>query len=290
MYASNGNRLTPVQEQLVHWINEREIVRYKKEKGWPKPWTEDPTIRSTYFCNVHREDDKVTRWIRENIPLQDDFGMHEWRMMVARMINWPETLAQLDLLSIKPEQTSEEVYLYLFDVLAARARNGLKVWGSAYVVTTCGARMDKAQYACEALRGAFNARPICQPPYTLANAHSQIQRHQGFASFMAAQVVADLKNTEGHPLRDAEDWATWSSYGPGSLRGLNWFFYGHKDGADGKKVTPKDYPNLVWTAHSMIERDIPEMCMQDFQNCLCEFDKYMRVSTGAGRSKRNYNG
>ena len=84
--------------------------------------------------------------------------------------------------------------------------------------------MSKLDYACEVLGRAFAHPPNCTGP-TLREAHSAIQSSQeGFASFMAAQVVADLKNTLGHPLQDASDWHSFSAYGPGSLRGLSWYF------------------------------------------------------------------
>jgi hypothetical protein len=31
------------------------------------------------------------------------------------------------------------------------------------------------------------------------------------------------------------------------------------------------------------------MCMQDWQNVMCEFDKYMRVKLGQGRPRAGYN-
>jgi len=58
--------LTDNQEQLIYWINERENIRLKKEAGESPPWSSNPVMQVTYFCNVNREDDKVTKWIRDN--------------------------------------------------------------------------------------------------------------------------------------------------------------------------------------------------------------------------------
>jgi hypothetical protein len=54
------------KHKFIYWIKERETVRNLKEMGLPKPWSIDPVFQVTYFCNVNREHDKVTRWIREN--------------------------------------------------------------------------------------------------------------------------------------------------------------------------------------------------------------------------------
>jgi len=250
-----------------------------------KPWTEDPTLQTVYFCNVHREDDKVTQWIRNNIPYQED-GLHEWRMMVARMFNWPPTLKAMDLIAFSTKLEEKIVYGRLISTINSIRESGEKVWGNAYVVTTCGKRMDKGEYCSQALGAAFANPPHVAPNSTLAAAHKLIMQYQGFASFMAAQVVADLKNTIDHPLEGAEDWYSWSAPGPGSIRGLNWFFYDDKFG----KVSPKRFNHYITLAWEMLKGHVMLLCMQDFQNCLCEFDKYMRVSTGAGRSKRKYNG
>jgi hypothetical protein len=61
-----------------------------------------------------------------------------------------------------------------------------------------------------------------------------------------------------------------------------------------ERVTPgMFYENMLWLRRRVddnVSTAVPALCAQDLQNCLCEFDKYMRVSTGAGRSKRKYNG
>jgi hypothetical protein len=54
---------------------------------------------------------------------------------------------------------------------------------------------------------------------TLAVAHRKLSELEHFGSFMAAQVVADLKYTP--MLRRASDWHNWAASGPGSIRGLN---------------------------------------------------------------------
>jgi hypothetical protein len=121
-------------------------------------------------------------------------------------------------------------------------------------------------------------------PRTLAAAHAFLMQLEGFGSFMAAQVVADLKNTEGHPLSFAPDWWNWSAPGPGSLRGLKWLGTPVIRGISYEEIIKE----LHYKVHELVYPI--HMCEQDLQNCLCEFDKYMRVQTGTGRSKRNYDG
>ena len=78
-------------EHLAYWIEERERIRELKEAGAPKPWSEDAIFQTTYFCNVRREDDKVTKWVRKNWPCGGSVGL----VVLARMFNLPEHLEEL---------------------------------------------------------------------------------------------------------------------------------------------------------------------------------------------------
>lgn len=247
-------------------------------------------MQKTYFCNVHRENDKVTKWIRENwTPAVIGWEDYEYAMVLARFINWPDTLGKFrpsgsPLYDLRPESINR--------VMGQEQLYG-KVWGNAYVVTTHGIPMDKIDYltdrilpAAYKLLGAGRWRTLYQGTQrTLAQHHGVLMQLEGLGSFMAAQVIADLKNTVGHPLQDAPDWWTWSAPGPGSMRGLNWFF--------GKRIPPSQYTaamdEVAYYIKDKID-DMPAISMQDLQNCLCEYDKYMRVKTNTGRLKRGYNG
>jgi len=277
----------PNRDKLMFWIQERYEVLQKKRRGEPAPWSTDPTFQSVYFCNVHREDDKVTQWIRREYlmavsnyaalggrgPLNTEFNM-----VMARLVNKTESLDKLRWPWLG------EVHDYAwrrFELVMAEAG----AWGSAYIVSTCGRAQPKHEYVQELLKEVLEQ--VAALPYTgtLANAHTLLVGVRGLASFMAAQVVADLKNTLGHILYTAPDWWTWCAAGPGSLRGMAWVL-----GVD--KVSTKEFNATIPQLHEWVSAEFSRarVCAQDLQNCLCEFDKYMRVSTGSGRSKRKYNG
>ena len=277
--GSNSTR-TP-QDELVYWINERERVRRKKESGASKPWSDDPVFQEVYFCNVHREHDKVTKWIRTNWshPAHPNFPL---AICVARIFNYPPTLTSFGF----PDVWDPEA---LRGVLLTREWKGMQTWSGAYLITTHGRKMSKVEYCVEILNAAHAADlsvplSMCE---TLEGAQRAIRQLEGFGSFLAAQVVADLKNTEGYHLRDAEDWWEFSAPGPGSLRGLGWFY--------GRATVPESqYDYLIRGVEEYVtprlNPEVGRLCAQDLQNCLCEFDKYMRVKTGSGRSKRRYEG
>ena len=278
------------KEMLAEWIVERENILARKSHGFNAPWTDNAVMQTTYFCNVHREDDKVTKWIRKR--WDDAHSMNavdiadvEANMCMARLVNRISSLESLDWPWDKwqPKRFQDVAEMY--------AREGDPFWGSAYVVTTHGQPIGKVGYVSGVLQEAFKQLPITNTAYTLTAYHKRLTALEGFGSFMAAQVVADLKNTDYHPLREARDWHTWSAPGPGSLRGLTWFFDAE---LKGKKVTPRTFGGYIREAWDWARPKLPpglrDLCMQDFQNCLCEYDKFMRVTTGTGKSKRKYRG
>ncbi len=49
------------------WMKERQAILLRRQAGLQKPWTDHPVMQTVSFCNVFREDDKTTIWLRENI-------------------------------------------------------------------------------------------------------------------------------------------------------------------------------------------------------------------------------
>jgi hypothetical protein len=166
------------------------------------------------------------------------------------------------------------------------------VFNPAYIVSTNGIAMPKPEYLAERVltplwenQGGLSAGPRRY----LSRYHTLLMQYQGLGSFMAAQVVADLKNTPFQPLREARDWWTWASPGPGSLRGMNRLL-----GNGGVKNLPRG-PSWLTRVQELREQlnearpaDWKLFCAQDVQNCLCEFDKYERVRLGEGVPKQRF--
>lgn len=264
----------------------------KKELGLPKPWSDNGVFQRTYFCNVRREDDRVTKFIRSFYSPHCGSPYLEYNLILARFLNWPPTLESIGFIgSHNPISLRED--------LESLALGG-KIWGGAYVITTHGIPMGKATYLChnvlegvsKAMRG--HSWPFTRGPHAIgagscSAAHRALQAFEGLGSFLAAQVVADLKNTPGYPLFNALDKKTFVAHGPGSLRGLSWFM-------NGATITPASFVQYFGSCRRYVDEHWNQTLMgdpidnQDLQNCLCEFDKFCRVSTGTGKSKRNYPG
>ncbi len=274
--------------EFVRFIEEREYARIVKEEAivlGPKQRKLDPIIAQYRFCNVRREDDAVTKWIDENIRLR--FGAHEhgwFPLIVARLFNLPESLSLITQMLLPFDEKG------IRKTLTAHKGFGGKVFNAAYIVSTNGRPGDKLDYVLRSvLRPIWQKRAAITASFkgaTLAEIHELLQAQNGLGSFMAAQVVADLKYTPAY--RAAEDWHTFAASGPGSRRGLNRVM---------DYPTDKPWRESPWRVCLADLRDqvlkrvkatLRDLHAQDIQNCLCEFDKYERARLGEGTPKQKY--
>lgn len=285
--------MTFEQELFVYWVNARYDIYCRKNEEKPKPWSEDPIFQRVYFTNIKREWDKTTKYIRNYWigPLHLLDTPDRWNLVpylvFARLINRPVTLGHFATFPKGFPSTWT-------DYLKELRNGGDQIFSGAYLITTCGVKMDKLDYVSRVCKDVWNQgwgdndiedirlEPYCQSWFR------RLSKVSGLGTFLAAQVIADLKNTVGHPLASAPDWWTFVAAGPGSKRGLNYFF-----GWDPERAMSDDrFKGLLLQAREIVEphlTDIPKLCNQDLQNCFCEFSKYVRVKNG-GRTKRNYGG
>lgn len=256
------------------------------------PWSDDPIFQKTPFCNVRREDDRVTRWIAENWrePHADDPDLW-FAMVVARFVNEPDTLAEIGY----PVPWDAQHFL---GVMAARGTRGAKLYREdAYMIWADNrpgrSGQPKQVYQAEEIFGPlWRDRKELRPRTgeTLASYHKRLGKYHGLGDgFMSAQVIADLKYVQ--PLLSAADWVTFAVSSPGSKRGLNRVLGRDKDAPWTEAAWRKEF-DKVW---GEIEPDLKDLGLgdlhaQDLQNCLCEWDKYERTRLGEGKSKRRFAG
>lgn len=272
-------------KRLTKFMKERHSIFVKKEiLKEPKPWTKDPILQNYRFCNVYRELDKVSEWISGHWVTPNRDNPDLWfGMAVARLINWPDSLEEIGFpVPWKPEK--------FITKLSKRMKNGEKVFTGAYMVRSF--KMDKVVYlANHTLTPMWKDRELLRPRWNecLRDFYGRLVRCHGLGSFMAAQIIADVK-FEG-ALKEAEDWWTFAASGPGSRRGLNRVL----GRALYENWKERDWHNELLslklkTDNFLKDNGMPRMCAQNLQNALCEFDKYERVRLGEGTPRSKYNG
>lgn len=282
--------------RLVAWIKERQAILERRRVGTraalgikdgQEVWTKDPILGAWKFCNVRREDDRVTRWIRDNWREPHRGEPDLWfAMVVARFVNWPDTLADLGYEWVVP--WTPERFLR---VMAERKTAKKKVYTGAYMVRADREHSDKAAYQeAVVFTPMWEARERLRPKPgdTLNSYHMLLGQFHGLGSFMAAQVVADLKYDDCLYL--AKDWIYFAASGPGSRRGLNRVLGRPID----SPWTEEDWRGWLTRLFNQVATEVSALLpgvlfhCQDLQNCLCEFDKYERVRLGEGKPRSRY--
>lgn len=272
---------------LMNFIRERHSAYENKRHGLPKPWSKDRIIQRYRFCNVYRELDTQTQWFALNWRNPNSQNSELWfASLVFRFINWSETATDIGFpVPWEPDRFKSAIKI--------RKESGKKVYSGAYMISTHGVQEEKRIYLAKSLSKIWDNRVHVRPRRgeLLEEFHERLMGCFDVGSFLAAQVVADIKYAEGSNLFFAKDWFSFAASGPGSRRGMSRVMnldIKHKWEENAWRLQMKE---LQAKMLPLVEKSgMANIHAQDLQNCLCEFDKYERVRLGQGFPKQRYNG
>ncbi len=266
-------------EGFYDYINERHAIYLKRFIGEPHPWTDDEILQTYSFCNVYRELDKVTVWIREN--WKEPYADHPnlpFAMAVARQINWPDTLQEIGF----PEHWNPE---RIKAIMQGRMDRKEKVYTGAYMLTgTLGG--TKVEQTIDKILTPLYENPPTIYKNSLEKTWAEYLPYAGFSGFMAYEVVTDLRHSKY--LENAEDIMTWANAGPGAKRGLNRIHGRLLEQTIKPRQLTIEMQELLDMAGDYIGSFLPDLEMREIEHCLCEYDKYERVRLGEGRPRAKY--
>ena len=280
MKIEQVKNLSPT-ERFLYWIQERESIRLKKEAGEPKPWTDDEILQTYKFCNVRRMDDRVSQWLWDNwYKVYKDHQNMLVACVLARYFNLPSTLEAIGF----PEKVDLKKIDRTLKIIKSR---GNKIFNGAYIVSTNGLEMDK----CECVLYNVVEPILFDPPKIDSNFIQKsvevLTEYWGVSTFMAGQVIADMRWAWSGKWIDKNQWA---AIGPGSRRGMNRLQERELKfplKQDQFLIELKEVVNLCKNKMPSI---VKKMEAIDYQNCCCEFDKYERCIWRQGKPKQRYCG
>jgi len=283
---------TLIESEVAEYFRtarERYRIMLRKNAGMPKPWSNDPVFQDWFFCNVFREDDKTTKWIKEHIrePHRNDSCVF-WMMVACRLFNKISTLEKL-------------LSAGVFDRWWDRTQAEVALEGTSPL---CGAGyMVHTPYGMAKLPGCLkliddaaqdNDRRIqlIQPGRTsLQEVFEMLLPADCFGPFMAYEIVTDLRHT--YLLENAPDIITWASPGPGACLGLS-RLVGEKVsyGSAADRAAAVDCMQQIVTAAGTYwwPNHWPHWEMRTVEHWLCEHAKYTKVAMLGKRMKRKYSG
>lgn len=298
---------------------QRQTIRVKKDMGLPKPWSDDKIWQSSYFCNVFKDTDKVSSFIIDNVIKKYEGNPRLYQAVIlARYLNWIPTLEII--LADERDILISGNWKWVHEICKKVKRDTGQIVGGAFVVNsmwTGGKCLTKVDYAAALIKVLENRHSEFYgylkdyDNSTLAGVNDMLRKIPGVGSFVAHQYAIDLTYCKSYVFQDEY---TWTSPGPGSLRGLRRILFGSPDATQGKYIkrdflrylrtiavmwseyiegTRDDWEyeldklrsSTVWTL-SMERYYYSEIKAHDVQHWLCEYDKYKR----GGSSKRRYDG
>ena len=262
---------------------ERERIRLSREAGQPAPWTEDPILANFYFCNVRREDDRTTRWLRElttELMARNATASHIIKAVTGfRWFNRIETGERIRHILLKQGWNEAGVRKAL--------AGGGQLWSGAYIIMPApGKAMPKMDGVC-ACMAALDSQAVARVASgrdSLEQTWLKLREYPGMGPFMAYEVISDLRWTM--VLRGATDIHSWANPGPGCVRGLQWVFEEKFN-----RTNPRTLAAMRdLLAHSRREEhwpaDWPAWEMREVEHWLCEYDKIRRGRQGSHLKRR----
>jgi alpha-glutamyl/putrescinyl thymine pyrophosphorylase clade 1 len=280
---------------FMFYVQERYRIFIARHTEYPKPWTSDKILQNYRFCNVFREDDTVTRWIKKHIidkTHKPDSLVA--KLAIARWINLPSTLNDLVYAHHFEKDVVSRDYRRMCNTIDWRMNVGYVTWTSAYMIraesdkTKVWYDWPKSRYILEVVVDAvWSKMDKLLETDTLQKATEILASLYGWGPFMAYEVVCDMAYSE-KLLFNAKDKKTWANAGPGAIRGLNVLY--------DRPLTAKpknDQLNIEMRELLPLMQEVFNNCavvMRDVEHNLCEFDKYVRVMTGRGKPRQKYDG
>jgi hypothetical protein len=281
---------------------ERYRIHIKRAVQQPKPWTDDKPFQQWRFCNVHREDDKVTKWFRDNVRSKLS-GLNVIKATVAfRWFNRIETGELIKDHLLNPDKwVGEDVARILADVhpvvTGAYIINGMPGYDKLHGVLICiDNAFDKIDAFWPQWEEAIRLKDDLngEEHITLEMVWDDLRTINYLGGFMSYEVVSDLRWTD--VLANAEDINTWANAGPGCARGLGWTIAGDSSvfnagSTAGQAVMLGHMRELLEMSRDPQYWPVnwPVWEMREVEHWACEFDKYQRAARG-DRMKRSFKG
>lgn len=289
----------PNADKFFAIARERYKIKLKKDAGEPPPWTKDTHLQTWRFTNIFREDDKTTKWFRENVrqPIIARYGSEprdktDLQIVEATMIfRWFNrvTTGQIIKDLLLGDWDSREAYRRLQFVDP--------IFTGAYIIIG-KPHMPKLDGVLGAIDDArpmlprmVKTWPLVSGGQTLEGAWTDLKTINYLGGFTAHEIVQDLRYTP--ILENATDIMTWGNLGPGAIRGISWLVYGHGDGFSNSATQQKQMLALMAELLEMSKdskywpAEWPAWEMHQVEFLLCETAKYFRSYHGH-RQKRRY--
>lgn len=271
---------TPVFDTYWRFAAERQLVFFRRTRGEPGPWTQDPILQKFRFTNAYRVADRVSQYlvsqVQESGP-QDERNLF-LRTLLFKLFNRIETWQLLERAvgTITIDSYDGQVF---DEVLSDAMHYGRRIYSAAYIMPSGGREGSRKHQMHLRLLESMLHEDLpgrLATSKSMAEAFELLRSYPTIGDFLAYQYVTDLNYTR---LLDFSE-MDFVVPGPGAKSGIRKCF------TDLGSYSESDI--IRWMAdHQEQEfgkRGIDFLTLWgrplqliDCQNLFCEVDKYARV-------------
>ena len=295
-------KASEVYENYWRFAAERQAVFFRRVRGEPRPWTDDPVLAIYKFTNAYRASDRVSQYLIRRVIYRDDLPKSPrevfFRILLFKLFNKIETWELLER-TLGPI-TFEDYRFAAYDAVLARAmQTGRRIYSAAYIMppgSRAFGRSAKHQnhlLLLERMMADQLAERLAET-HTMQGGFEKLRGYPTIGDFLAYQFITDINYSA---LTDFSE-MDFVIPGPGARDGLRKCF-----------VDPGglNEPELIRLMADLQEQEFERLGLNfqslwgrrlqlvDCQNLFCEIDKYARVAhpeipgkTGRVRIKQKF--
>jgi len=278
----------------LYWMKERMDIFWKKLHNEEQPWTEDPILKLHKFTNVYRCLDRTSQYLLKNVIYNGKKYSDEemiWRILLFKHFNRGETW---DLLLKQFGDITNDIKIDDIDKYLIKCLNEKEtLYSNAYMMTSQMSDRPEIQalkltrkhsiyfhYFKTELFGKNLIGEMTESK-SFEELFNVIMKMTATGNFTSYQYATDLNYSNVFNFDDN----SFTVPGPGSLRGMDKLFTNPKEiGYTETIVYIKDHIDelrKIFSEKYQIDLSFAGIknwkpTLIDYQNCLCETDKYTR--------------
>lgn len=268
---------------FVRFITERQRIYERRARGDDPPWTDDKVLQRYHFCNVYRELDAGTQYLRENIlGCGADHDVF-FNVLVYRLVNDPDSYEALGGFTPVNEFDVDTVVSRLHDYDGRVFSPAYRIPAHRFVDSD--SKVENIFYGVirdDLLANFTTYWNGVSEADSWGDAHRLLRKLRGIGDFLAYEFVTDL-NYDLLPFSEND----FVNVGPGARRGLERLWYEDIDDYETKVQWIVDKQEELFNLHGC---DFPywngkRLTLRDIEHSLCEAEKFARVKNNEGTTR-----
>ena len=280
------SKLSPAKATVVYdtywrFAAERQAIFFRRFRGEPGPWTDDPILQAHKFTNAYRASDRVSQYLVKHVIYAGDQSPSElgFRILLFKLFNKIETW--MTLCASLGELRADMFNFKHYDAVLTRASaEGRAIYSGAYIMPSGGSGNPGSKHTMHLrlLERLISDRAFDRIAELkrMRDGFDLLRAYPSFGDFLAYQYITDINYSPMTNFSEME----FVIPGPGARDGVRKCFstLGGLSESDMIRVVTErqeeEFARLGLDFQSLWGRPLQ---LIDCQNLFCEVDKYSRV-------------